>query len=383
MTTNQKTTDEISVLNPETGQNIVLKLENMKFLAAGAFSNVYRGIAETGPGQKKEIVIKKTWPKNPGKSKEEDILEMLRRLKHKNIVMLLYSYQKLHKDRTCLGLIFESMPSNLHQYLKSKNRRLDMTEVKLITWQLFRGQAHLQRLEVCHRDIKPQNLLFNPETGLLKISDFGSSFVQSQGEKDSYHVTRYYRPPELILGSKRYGCEIDIWSCGCVFGELLKGRVFLAGKSSVNQVEVIFDALGPPTNEDLKEMRVSNSTSTPIFQNYKTDHNKRSLNFSYLFEQSNFQQEDVNSRVMNEKISLEDMKKATLILRRILVYNPKNRFAGDKLLTNKFFSDLFEGKAVREDNKKIDCLTKKDLEKVQRGDKTTTHETHETRETCE
>ncbi|ULU13126.1 hypothetical protein L3Y34_015962 [Caenorhabditis briggsae] len=258
-----------------------------------------------------------------------------------------------------------------------------MIEVKLITWQLFRGQAHLQRLEVCHRDIKPQNLLFNPETGLLKISDFGSSFVQSPEELNSYHVTRYYRPPELILGSRRYGIEIDIRSCGCVFGELLKGRVFLAGTSSVNQVEVIFDALGPPTNEDLKEMRVSNSTSTPIIQNYKMDHNKRSLNFSYLFEQSDFQQEDVNSRVMNEKISLEDMKKATLILRRILVYNPKNRFAGDKLLTNKFFSDLFEGKVVREGDKNIGCLTKKDLEKVQRGDKTTTHETHETRETCE
>ncbi|ULU13125.1 hypothetical protein L3Y34_015961 [Caenorhabditis briggsae] len=99
MTKSQKTTVKISVEDPETGKNILLKLQNMNFLAAGAFSNVYRGIASTDNGEKREVVIKKTWPKKKGKSSEEDILEMLRRLKHKNIVMLLYSYQKTHKGK--------------------------------------------------------------------------------------------------------------------------------------------------------------------------------------------------------------------------------------------------------------------------------------------
>lgn len=63
--------------------------------------------------------------------------------------------------------------------------------------------------EICHRDIKPQNLLYNADTGLLKISDYGSSAIESvKTPQQSYHVTRYYRPPELLLGSKNYGCKI-------------------------------------------------------------------------------------------------------------------------------------------------------------------------------
>ncbi|EPB72302.1 hypothetical protein ANCCEY_08619, partial [Ancylostoma ceylanicum] len=92
---------------------------------------------------------------------------------------------------------------------------------------------------ICHRDIKPQNLLIDEETGLLKIGDFGSSaFEPKKGPQPSYHVTRYYRPPELLLGAKIYGCEIDIWSAACVFGEMLRGAVLFPGKNTFNQMEV-------------------------------------------------------------------------------------------------------------------------------------------------
>ncbi|PIC49905.1 hypothetical protein B9Z55_001017 [Caenorhabditis nigoni] len=328
-----RTTDEITAQRLDDGTNTRLSLHKMGLFASGAFSNVYRGFAVTPSNHQMEIVIKKTWPRNSSAPMEVKILAILGKLKHKNIVRLLYSYQKQIEGRNLLGLIFECVPSNLHQFLKDNNRRIDIVEVKLITWQLFRGQAHLQRNDVCHRDIKPQNLLYDSATGLLKISDFGSSAIQaSRSTQQSYHVTRYYRPPELLLGSRNYGCEIDIWSCGCVFGELLKGGIFLAGKSAINQAEVIFDALGIPTKDELSMMR---------------------------------------------KIDSADMKQATELLRLILVYNPKQRLSGLDLLTNPYFSDLFKSNTLRSNRQVIGCLTKNDLKEVEKGDSSVTHETTE------
>lgn len=199
----------------------------------------------------------------------------------------------------CLALIFEYVPLDLHKYLKNVSRRLDIVEVKLITWQLFRGQSHLQKMEICHRDIKPQNLLYNSDTGLLKISDFGSSSFQTpKAPQPSYHVTRYYRPPELLLGSKYYGCELgehiakqfwksflfsDIWSCGCVFAELLKGGVFFAGRNTNNQLELIFDVLGKPTDEDLMAMKVSSTPKyTTVLQVICFSRDPKAIHFSEL-----------------------------------------------------------------------------------------------------
>ncbi|KAK6736659.1 hypothetical protein RB195_019390 [Necator americanus] len=125
---------------------------------------------------------------------------------------------------TCYSLIFEFFPLNLYQYLKKFNRKIGLVETKMFAWQLFRGQYHLLRAGICHRDIKPQNLLIDEESGLLKIGDFGSSAVEPRkAPQPSYHVTRYYRPPELLLGAKIYGCEVDIWSSACFFfGEMLR-----------------------------------------------------------------------------------------------------------------------------------------------------------------
>ncbi|ULU10263.1 hypothetical protein L3Y34_014517 [Caenorhabditis briggsae] len=373
-----RTTDEITAQRLDDGSNTRLSLHKMGLFASGAFSNVYRGFAVTPSNHQMEIVIKKTWPRNSSAPMEVKILAILGKLKHKNIVRLLYSYQKQIEGRNLLGLIFECVPSNLHQFLKDNNRRIDIVEVKLITWQLFRGQAHLQKNDVCHRDIKPQNLLYDSATGLLKISDYGSSAIQaSRSTQQSYHVTRYYRPPELLLGSRNYGCEIDIWSCGCVFGELLKGGIFLAGKSAINQAEVIFDALGIPTKDELSMMRVSSTKYREIVQMYEPDPLRKTTDFNWLYEQNSSNQRERRTTVFNDKIDSSDMKQATELLRLILVYNPKQRLAGLDLLTNPYFSDLFKSSTLRNNRQVIGCLTKNDLREVEKGDTSQTHETTE------
>ena len=76
-------------------------------------------------------------------------------------------------------------------------------------YQLFRSLAYIHSLGICHRDIKPQNLLLDPETGILKLCDFGSAKHLVKGEPNvSYICSRYYRAPELIFGAIDYTTKI-------------------------------------------------------------------------------------------------------------------------------------------------------------------------------
>lgn len=122
-------------------------------------------------------------------------------------------------------------------------------------YQLCRALSYIHSLEICHRDIKPQNLLLDPQTGVLKLCDFGSAKILIPGEPNtSYICSRYYRAPELIFGSTTYTTQIDIWSMGCVMAELLLGLPLFPGDSGVDQLVEIIKVLGTPTKEQIHAM---------------------------------------------------------------------------------------------------------------------------------
>jgi glycogen synthase kinase 3 beta len=147
--------------------------------------------------------------------------------------------------------------------------------IKLYTYQLFRSLAYIHSIGICHRDIKPQNLLLNPTTGILKLCDFGSAKVLIEGEPNvSYICSRYYRAPELIFGATNYTTSIgkltsltsiqsysvqdrkltDVWSTGCVVAELMLGQPLFPGESGIDQLVEIIKVLGTPTREQIKTM---------------------------------------------------------------------------------------------------------------------------------
>ena len=127
--------------------------------------------------------------------------------------------------------------------------------IKLYMYQLFRSLAYIHSHGICHRDIKPQNLLLDPESGILKLCDFGSAKHLVRGEPNvSYICSRYYRAPELIFGATDYTTNIDVWSAGCVFAELMLGQPIFPGDSGVDQLVEIIKVLGTPTREQIKEM---------------------------------------------------------------------------------------------------------------------------------
>ncbi|KAF3843156.1 hypothetical protein F7725_002005 [Dissostichus mawsoni] len=162
------------------------------------------------------------------------------------------------KDEVYLNLVLDYVPETVYRVARHYSRAkqtLPMVYVKLYMYQLFRSLAYIHSFGICHRDIKPQNLLLDPETAVLKLCDFGSAKQLVRGEPNvSYICSRYYRAPELIFGATDYTSSIDVWSAGCVLAELLLGQPIFPGDSGVDQLVEIIKVLGTPTREQIREM---------------------------------------------------------------------------------------------------------------------------------
>ncbi|CAG05862.1 unnamed protein product [Tetraodon nigroviridis] len=179
-----------------------------------------------------------------------------------------HSVRSGSKDEVYLNLVLDYVPETVYRVARHYSRAkqtLPMVYVKLYMYQLFRSLAYIHSFGICHRDIKPQNLLLDPETAVLKLCDFGSAKQLVRGEPNvSYICSRYYRAPELIFGATDYTSSIDVWSAGCVLAELLLGQPIFPGDSGVDQlVEIIKrqnaafrspQVLGTPTREQIREM---------------------------------------------------------------------------------------------------------------------------------
>jgi len=226
-----------------------------KVIGNGSFGVVYQAKLVHSNEQ---VAIKKVLQDKRFKNRE---LQIMRRLDHPNIVQLKFFFfssgDKL-KEEVYLNLVLEFVPETVYRvarhYTKQK-QTIPILYVKLYMYQLFRALAYIHSFGICHRDIKPQNLLLDPETSILKLCDFGSAKQLIKGEPNvSYICSRYYRAPELIFGAIDYTCYIDVWSSGCVFAELLLGQPIFPGESGVDQLVEIIKVLGTPSREQIRQM---------------------------------------------------------------------------------------------------------------------------------
>lgn len=146
------------------------------------------------------------------------------------------------------------MDTDLHQIIRSKQKLTD-EHVQYFIYQALRALKYIASAGILHRDLKPGNLLANSNCDLL-ICDFGLARGNEQGaEFTDYVVTRWYRPPELLLLSTSYTAAVDIWSMGCIMAELIKRKPVFPGRDYINQLKLITDVLGPPGEDDLKGIK--------------------------------------------------------------------------------------------------------------------------------
>ena len=148
-------------------------------------------------------------------------------------------------------LVLEFVEHDLKGILEDMPEPFLASEVKALLAQLASGVAYLHDHWVLHRDLKTSNLLLN-NRGRLKIADFGMARYCGDPPPPQLTplvVTLWYRAPELLLGAREYGAAIDMWSVGCIFGELLTREPLLQGRNEVDQVTRIFELCGLPTDE--------------------------------------------------------------------------------------------------------------------------------------
>ncbi|KAA0062043.1 hypothetical protein IC582_026121 [Cucumis melo] len=242
---------------PKRASNFV-KLEK---IGQGTYSSVYKARDII---QDKVVALKRIRFDNQDaesiKFMAREIL-VLRRLDHPNIVKL---EGLITSQTSCtMYLVFEYMEHDLTGLTSRPGASFTEPQMKCYMKQLLSGLDHCHSNGVLHRDIKSSNLLID-NNGILKIADFGLAvFFDSHSTvpMTSRVITLWYRPPELLLGASKYGVEVDLWSAGCILGELYSGKPILPGKTEVEQLHKIYKLCGSPSKDYWKKLHLKQSTS--------------------------------------------------------------------------------------------------------------------------
>ena len=133
---------------------------------------------------------------------------------------------------------------------------LDHDRMSYLLYQMLCGIKHLHSAGIIHRDLKPSNIVVKEDCS-LKILDFGLARAADQAfMMTPYVVTRYYRAPEVIVGMK-YTENVDIWSVGCIFAEMVRGDILLPGRDYIDQWNKVTQVLGTPPAEFFKQLQPS------------------------------------------------------------------------------------------------------------------------------
>ncbi|XP_067869183.1 cyclin-dependent kinase 12 [Heterodontus francisci] len=181
-------------------------------------------------------------------------IKILRQLNHtsvvnmKEIVTDKQDALDFKKDKGAFYLVFEYMDHDLMGLLESGLVHFTEDHIKSFMRQLMDGLDYCHKKNFLHRDIKCSNILLN-NSGQIKLADFGLARLYNSEESRPYTnkvITLWYRPPELLLGEERYSPAIDVWSCGCILGELFTKKPIFQANQELAQLELISRLCGSP-----------------------------------------------------------------------------------------------------------------------------------------
>ncbi|KAM0471616.1 hypothetical protein ACHAPX_009273 [Trichoderma viride] len=186
-------------------------------------------------------------------------IQILKRCQHRNVVKLeeVVVGNDIGRPDNSIFIVLEFVEHDLKSILDDMPEPFLSSEVKRLLLQLASGVSYLHENYILHRDLKTSNLLLS-NRGLLKIADFGMARYVGESPAPKLTqlvVTLWYRSPELLLGTRSYASPVDMWSVGCIFGELIAREPLLQGSNEVDQISKIFQLCGFPTDESWPSFR--------------------------------------------------------------------------------------------------------------------------------
>eukprot|EP00484_Ammonia_sp_Unknown_P001394 CAMPEP_0197021746 /NCGR_PEP_ID=MMETSP1384-20130603/2683_1 /TAXON_ID=29189 /ORGANISM="Ammonia sp." /LENGTH=409 /DNA_ID=CAMNT_0042449651 /DNA_START=138 /DNA_END=1367 /DNA_ORIENTATION=+ len=304
-----------------------------RVIGSGSFGVVYKAVQIQ---TRQTVAIKKVREDRRYKNRE---LQIMKVVKHPNIVTLMDCfYSKIQRD-IYLNLVMEYIPETLYVTIRNHAKAgqcIPFQFTKLYAYQICRALSYCHQRSICHRDIKPQNLLLDPDSHTVKLCDFGSAKRLKENEPNvSYICSRYYRAPELIFESSYYKTSIDLWSLGCVIGELFLGTPLFQGDKSVDQLVEIIKVLGTPTKEEIMAMnREYTQTKFPVV---------KALPWKVVFSGVTYE----NKPVPDDGIDL---------ISKFLIFTPHARENGFDALAHPYFEELRQASYSLPSGKKLPPL---------------------------
>lgn len=276
-----------SAFNVETGEEVAVKK------IPNAFHNI--------------IVAKRTLRE----------IKILRHMDHENILAIREVIPPPQRENfNDVYIVTELMDTDLHHIIKSSQ---DVTEehYQYFLYQLLRGLKYIHSANVLHRDLKPSNLLVDADCN-LKIADFGLARTFSETDlMTEYVVTRWYRPPELLLNAKEYTAAVDMWSVGCILMELYNREPLFPGRDYVHQFRSITELMGFPSDADLVYVRSENA-------------------LRYLEQLPRYPKQPLAQKFPHLPALAVDL------IEKMLAYDPSKRITAEEALAHPFLSHMHD-----------------------------------------
>lgn len=247
-------------------------------------------------------------------------MKLLRHFQHENVIRIkdVYVPSSDGPNFKDVYTVSELMDTDLHQIISS-DQALTNEHCQYFTYQILKALKHIHSANVLHRDLKPSNILLNGNCD-LKICDFGLARgnPEEQGALTAYVATRWYRAPEIMLSYREYSKAVDMWSVGCIIGEILLRRPLFPGRDTLHQLRLVTDVTGTPTASDLASINSERGR----------DYVERCL--------MNKPRKPMSELFPHASQELWDL------LERMLVFNPSNRITVEEALTHPYLNMLHE-----------------------------------------